>query len=105
MMNNKEMIAIYSLMHQLDDYLIKNEKYYNHNNGFFALYETLNIPPVPVHIKNEDIKEAIFIFSEGIVKALDEVEEYKKTIELKNGSNRHNHYIAKHKTAEMIKTT
>ncbi|MCK4808330.1 MAG: UPF0058 family protein [Candidatus Aenigmarchaeota archaeon] len=71
MMNKTELIKLYTIIHQLDNYFTKNEEYYNHDNPFFEFYESLNIPEIPVSLKKNELKEAIFIFFNGIAIALD----------------------------------
>ena len=70
-MSKEELIAIYRLIHKLDNYFIKNEKYYNHDNPFFEFYESLNIPKVPVSLKKGEIEKAVLTFFKGIAIALD----------------------------------
>jgi len=73
MMNKEELIKLYTIIKQLDNYFTKNEKYYNHDNAFFEYYESLNIPEIPICLKKPELKIAVFVFFNGIATALDYV--------------------------------
>jgi len=110
MMNKGELIRLYTIIHQLDNYFTKNEEYYKHNNPFFEYYESLNIPEIPVSLKKSELKKAIFTFFNGVATALDYVknndseynQNYNETEEPKIDAISAN---TVHNITEIIKTT
>ncbi|NOQ37472.1 hypothetical protein GQ472_01160 [archaeon] len=73
MIKKGELIQLYTILHQLDHYFTRKEKYYSHDNPFFEYYESLNIPEIPVTVNKDKMEIAILTFLNGMATALDYV--------------------------------